>query len=113
MRALLVAATAFALQQPAQMAGDTATALHQAGRLEEAMAAYDDAARRSPRDHNSLYGRGVLLRQMGRLGESVASMRRVVRTLPTPRLWLAADQPLSPDPSATPDRLACTPPGRR
>ena len=84
MRALLAAATAFALQQPAQMAGDTATALHQAGRLEEAMAAYDDAARRSPRDHNSLYGRGVLLRQMGRLGESVASMRRVVRPLPTP-----------------------------
>ena len=91
MRALLVAATALALQQPAQMAGgrgkrgDTATALHQAGRLEEAMVAYDDAVRRSPRDHNSLYGRGVLLRQMGRLGESVASMRRVVRT-PSPRL---------------------------
>ena len=92
MRALLVAATALALQQPAQMAGgrskrrgDTATALHQAGRLEEAMAAYDDAVRRSPRDHNSLYGRGVLLRQMGRLGESVASMRRVVRT-PSPPL---------------------------
>jgi len=91
MRALLVAATALALQQPVQMAGgrskrgDTATALHQAGRLEEAMAAYDDAVKRSQRDHNSLYGRGVLLRQMGRLGESVASMRRVVRT-PSPPL---------------------------
>jgi predicted TPR repeat methyltransferase len=59
-----------------------AMTLHQAGRLPEAAALYEEVLRLSPLDAQALYGLGVIQFQTGRFAEAEAILARVLRLSP-------------------------------
>ena len=71
-----------ARQQAGQTEFTEALALHRAGRLVPALAAYEQFLAKQPLHIDALYNRGVVLQQLGRLEEALAAYTRVAAIKP-------------------------------
>ena len=80
----IAAARAALAEDPADLDAyiDLGLALHEAGRLEEARTAYDDALQACGADATLLFNRGVLLEDLGRIAEAMEAYREAVRIDP-------------------------------
>jgi Flp pilus assembly protein TadD len=63
-------------------------ALHQAGRLDEAAAAYRDVLRAAPHQPDALHLVGVVALQSGRLADAESSIRQAVAAAPSQSTFL-------------------------
>ena len=68
--------------EDAQLHHLKAAILLKIGRLSEARIAYDDSISRAPKKAEAFYGRGLVLKSMGLLKESLEEFNRVVEINP-------------------------------
>ena len=62
--------------------GNRGNALFNLGRLEEAIASYDQALKIKPDDHEAWNNRGIALRNLGRLEEAITSYENALKFKP-------------------------------